>query len=81
MLLDLGEGLPEGLGVRAGQQRLDEQVQVQVAQVRLGGPVHSTWLSLAGMAMAQLMVVLDATMVNTALPTAQADLGLSNDSR
>jgi EmrB/QacA subfamily drug resistance transporter len=39
------------------------------------------WLLLAVLASAQLMVVLDATVVNIALPSAQADLGFSNDSR
>ncbi len=39
------------------------------------------WLILAIIAVAQLMVVLDATIVNIALPSAQADLGFSDDSR
>ncbi|GAA1163271.1 MFS transporter [Streptomyces hebeiensis] len=39
------------------------------------------WLILAVIAMAQLMVVLDATIVNIALPSAQADLGFSNGDR
>ena len=39
------------------------------------------WLVLGVVALAQLMVVLDATIVNIALPTAQADLGFGNDSR
>ncbi|SDF62581.1 MFS transporter [Klenkia brasiliensis] len=39
------------------------------------------WLVLAVVALAQLMVVLDATIVNIALPTAQADLGFGDDSR
>ncbi len=39
------------------------------------------WLILAMVAVAQLMVVLDATIVNIALPSAQRDLGFSNDSR
>jgi EmrB/QacA subfamily drug resistance transporter len=39
------------------------------------------WLILAVIAVAQLMVVLDATIVNIALPSAQEDLGFSNDSR
>ena len=39
------------------------------------------WLILAVLGLAQLMVVLDATIVNIALPSAQADLGFSNDSR
>jgi len=39
------------------------------------------WLILAFIGIAQLMVVLDATIVNIALPSAQADLGFSDDSR
>jgi len=39
------------------------------------------WWVLAVVALAQLVVVLDATIVNIALPTAQADLGFGNDSR
>src|SRR6195952_758104 len=45
-------------------------------------PNHSRrWLVLAVIAVAQLMVVLDATIVNIALPSAQKDLGFSDDSR
>jgi EmrB/QacA subfamily drug resistance transporter len=39
------------------------------------------WLILALIGLAQLMVVLDATIVNIALPSAQKDLGFSDDSR
>jgi EmrB/QacA subfamily drug resistance transporter len=39
------------------------------------------WIALVVLAAAQLMVVLDATVVNIALPTAQAALGFSNDDR
>jgi EmrB/QacA subfamily drug resistance transporter len=39
------------------------------------------WFILALIGLAQLMVVLDATIVNIALPSAQTDLGFSNDSR
>ena len=39
------------------------------------------WLILAVIGIAQLMVVLDATIVNIALPSAQQELGFSNDSR
>ncbi|WP_050799762.1 MFS transporter [Streptomyces himastatinicus] len=42
---------------------------------------HHRWLILAVVAIAQLMVVLDATIVNIALPSAQKDLGFSDDSR
>ncbi|WP_445997218.1 MFS transporter [Okibacterium fritillariae] len=39
------------------------------------------WWTLTAVAIAQLMVVLDATVVNIALPAAQADLGFSNGDR
>ena len=39
------------------------------------------WLILAILGLAQLMVVLDATIVNIALPSAQADLGFSDSNR
>src|SRR6185436_4473271 len=39
------------------------------------------WLALAVIAVAQLMVVLDATIVNIALPQAQADLGITDPDR
>src|SRR3954451_17079904 len=39
------------------------------------------WLILGVIAIAQLMVVLDATIVNIALPSAQQALDFSNDSR
>jgi EmrB/QacA subfamily drug resistance transporter len=39
------------------------------------------WLVLAVIGVAQLMVILDATIVNIALPSAQASLGFSNDQR
>src|SRR6187549_4299109 len=39
------------------------------------------WLILALIGVAQLMIVLDLTIVNIALPSAQKDLGFSNDSR
>jgi EmrB/QacA subfamily drug resistance transporter len=48
-----------------------------------GAPVASSrrWLTLTTVALAQLMVVLDSTVVNIALPSAQADLGFSNGDR
>src|SRR3954471_23276452 len=39
------------------------------------------WWALVVIALAQLMVVLDMTIVNIALPTAQADLGMSDANR
>jgi EmrB/QacA subfamily drug resistance transporter len=39
------------------------------------------WLVLAVIGIAQLMVILDSSIVNIALPSAQRDLGFSNDAR
>ncbi|MFF0437298.1 MFS transporter [Streptomyces sp. NPDC004327] len=41
----------------------------------------SRWRALVFIALAQLMVVLDATIVNIALPSAQQDLGISDGNR
>jgi EmrB/QacA subfamily drug resistance transporter len=38
---------------------------------------HNPWLVLVVVCMAQFMVILDATIVNVALPSIQADLGMS----
>ncbi|MCX4973719.1 MFS transporter [Streptomyces sp. NBC_00620] len=46
------------------------------------GSAHSNrWKALTFIALAQLMVVLDATIVNIALPSAQQDLGISDGNR
>ncbi|WP_433829220.1 DHA2 family efflux MFS transporter permease subunit [Actinoplanes sp. CA-015351] len=42
---------------------------------------NGRWWALVVLALAQLMVVLDATIVNIALPTAQADLGFDDAGR
>src|SRR6478736_7635478 len=44
-------------------------------------PDRRRWVTLAVVALAQLMVVLDATVVNIALPAAQADLGFTDGQR
>jgi MFS family permease len=44
-------------------------------------PEPNRWAVLALLGVAQLMVVLDVTIVNIALPSAQKDLGFSTDSR
>ncbi|MEU5973840.1 MFS transporter [Streptomyces sp. NPDC047315] len=44
-------------------------------------PDPQRWKALIFIALAQLMVVLDATIVNIALPTAQEDLGISDGNR
>lgn len=45
-----------------------------------GGPSRRWW-TLSIVALAQLMIVLDSTVVNIALPSAQTDLGFSNGDR
>ena len=44
-------------------------------------PSKHRWWALAVIGLAQLMVVLDATIVNIALPSAQQDLGFDNNGR
>src|SRR5260370_5379385 len=48
--------------------------------VTAGGPARRWWI-LAVVGLAQLMVVLDATIVNIALPSAQRALAFSNADR
>jgi EmrB/QacA subfamily drug resistance transporter len=50
-------------------------------QDRRAAPSDRRWLVLVVVAVAQLMVVLDATVVNIALPSAQHALGFSNNDR
>jgi EmrB/QacA subfamily drug resistance transporter len=45
------------------------------------GPDPRRWLALGVLAVAQLMIVLDASIVNIALPSAQDDLGITNANR
>lgn len=53
----------------------------QAAPAQDLGPDPSRWKALAFIALAQLMVVLDATIVNIALPSAQTDLGISDGNK
>ncbi|NRQ50743.1 MFS transporter [Aeromicrobium stalagmiti] len=46
-----------------------------------GAPDPKRWLALGVIAVAQLMIVLDASIVNIALPSAQKDLGISDADR
>jgi len=58
-------------------------VAVASTESAAGGaePGSSRWAILALLGVAQLMVVLDSTIVNIALPSAQRSLGFSTDSR
>ncbi|MER6958437.1 MULTISPECIES: MFS transporter [unclassified Streptomyces] len=53
----------------------------QKAPGKPGAPDSNRWKALTFIALAQLMVVLDATIVNIALPSAQQDLGISDGNR
>ena len=50
-------------------------------QGRPVAPADRRWLVLVVVAIAQLMVVLDSTVVNIALPSAQRSLGFPNGDR
>jgi EmrB/QacA subfamily drug resistance transporter len=52
-----------------------------IRQVSAEGPDPRRWLALPVIALAQLMVVLDATIVNIALPSAQHDLHITDANR
>lgn len=62
-----------------------EAIPAATAQVVPSGqsqaPSKHRWWALAVIGLAQLMVVLDATIVNIALPSAQQDLGFDNNGR
>lgn len=59
---------------------LEKEVAAPANTGRRGSHAMRWWV-LAVLGVAQLMVVLDATVVNIALPHAQADLGFSNGDR
>src|ERR1035441_9068152 len=67
-------------GVMSAASTGDGAVSVQADAAAPGGN-RRRWLILAVIATAQLMVVLDGTVVNIALPTAQRALGFTNADR
>jgi EmrB/QacA subfamily drug resistance transporter len=61
-----------------------EQIMAQLAEPQTSTAQHAPerrWLALVVIAVAQLMVALDATIVNIALPSAQQALGFSDSDR
>ncbi|MDV9175020.1 MFS transporter, partial [Streptomyces sp. W16] len=62
------------------QKTLTEGTQSGALEAQPAGSSKRWWI-LAIVAVAQLMVVLDATIVNIALPSAQKDLGFSDGNR
>jgi EmrB/QacA subfamily drug resistance transporter len=65
----------------ASDAELTAQGQREGHEVRLEEPPSRRWWALAVIAIAQLMVVLDGTVVTIALPSAQRDLHISNANR
>lgn len=59
----------------------ESNVQTATSVVTVEPPDPRRWRALAVLAAAQLMIVLDASIVNIALPSAQRDLGISNADR
>src|SRR5690349_10011298 len=78
---------PRWLPCSARSERTYRQETAAVDADRLTRPSSTParsdhrWLVLVVVSIAQLMVVLDATVVNIALPSAQADLGFDNSQR
>ncbi|MEU2423372.1 MFS transporter [Streptomyces sp. NPDC007851] len=62
------------------EKTLSDDVSVGATEAPEAASAKRWWI-LAVIAVAQLMVVLDATIVNIALPSAQADLGFSDGNR
>ncbi|MFK8910893.1 MFS transporter [Streptomyces sp. YS-3] len=60
---------------------MSKTVEARTTEPRDLAPDPSRWKALAFIALAQLMVVLDATIVNIALPSAQTDLGISDGNK
>ncbi|MEU6811867.1 MFS transporter [Streptomyces sp. NPDC046831] len=60
---------------------MSETASKAPAQALGAAPDANRWKALVFIALAQLMVVLDGTIVNIALPSAQQDLGISDGNR
>lgn len=60
---------------------MSQTSSVALPEVIAAPPTSRRWWTLIVVGLAQLMVVLDSTVVNIALPSAQADLGFSNGDR
>ncbi|WP_251096066.1 MFS transporter [Streptomyces sp. Caat 7-52] len=63
------------------EKTLAEGSRAGAVAIEHGAASPKRWWILAVIAIAQLMVVLDATIVNIALPSAQTDLGFSDGNR
>ncbi|MEJ7708225.1 MAG: MFS transporter [Nocardioidaceae bacterium] len=63
------------------EQRLPTSETAEDTTGAIGELDPRRWLALGVIAVAQLMIILDASIVNIALPSAQADLGISDADR
>jgi EmrB/QacA subfamily drug resistance transporter len=70
-----------GMADRASQDAVTTPVQDAVPRQSAAPPDPRRWLALAVIAVSQLLIVLDATVVNIALPTAQKALHISDANR
>src|SRR5205807_1014175 len=66
---------------RGGMDLMSSETTSSAALDRRTAPADQRWLILVVVALAQLMLVLDATIVNIALPSAQVHLGFSDGDR
>ena len=66
--------------VSGGMHRMSS-ITSSASDQRRASPDDRRWLILIVVSIAQLMVVLDSTVVNIALPSAQRDLGFGNSER
>lgn len=64
-----------------GAARTSQPTRPGDSDIRTAPPDPRRWWALAVIGLVQLMVVLDATIVNIALPSAQADLAISDGDR
>ena len=73
------------MDINASPEATDQQTVLSAVHGQGATDGHpdapNRWLALVILSLAQLMVILDSTIVNIALPTAQRDLGFSNNDR
>src|SRR3954452_8176456 len=72
--------IPQG-GTLMSQTVVADERKASFSQVVSHPPDPRRWLALFVIAIAQRMVVLDASIVNIAMPSAQAELGIADADR
>src|SRR3954466_607614 len=82
--LSLSSSTRRGRGTSTSGRPLTDLVRTEPEQPAEGAsnaPDPRRWWALTVLAATQLMIILDASIVNIAMPSAQADLGISNADR